>query len=100
MSATSDTDDPALTDLKERINSALCSSSATSTVMARHNLWVVRGMMDDIDPEADLSAAEILAILAVLAPVHARVLSRSRRAVDASRDQCPVGPPTLRVIRG
>ncbi|MDT5093178.1 MAG: hypothetical protein QOH60_2541 [Mycobacterium sp.] len=96
---TTDTD-PALTDLKERINTALDCPPATMDATAHHNLWAVRGMMHDIDPDADLSAAEILAIWAVLAPVHDRVLARSRPAVDASRDQCPVGPPTLRVIRG
>jgi hypothetical protein len=81
---TTDTD-PALTDLKERINSALDCPLATSTEMARHNLWVVRGMMADIDPERDLSPGELLALLAILAPVHSNVLARRAGLAAADR---------------
>lgn len=70
-------------DLKARINAALDCLPTFPEAMAYHHLWVVRGVMDDIDPEVDLLAPELLALLAVLAPVHARVLAR-RAGVDVA----------------
>jgi hypothetical protein len=42
---------------------------------AQHDLWAIRGIMADIDAEHDLSPAELRALLAILAPAHARVLA-------------------------
>lgn len=69
-----------------RVDGALKNAGAISDAMTPHHLWVVRGIMDNIDPEFDLSPAELLALLSVLAPVHTRVLAR-RALVDDS------GPP-------
>lgn len=86
-------------ELRKRINVALNCLPAMSSDMARHHLWVIRGVMHDIDPERDISAAELLTLLAVLAPVHARVLTR-RAAADVTSPRKDVGgAPALRVIR-
>jgi hypothetical protein len=42
---------------------------------AEHDLWVIRGIMADLGAAHDLSPAELRALLAVLAPAHARVLA-------------------------
>lgn len=68
-----------------RIDGALKNAGAMSEGMTRHHLWVVRGVMADINPERDLSAAELLALLAILAPVHSTVLDRRAGLAVADR---------------
>lgn len=83
-----------MSDLGQRIMAALDCAAAISDEMAHHHLWVIRGIMDDIDPDADLSATELLVLLSVLAPVHTRVLAR-RATVDITGPF----PSTLSVVR-
>lgn len=64
-----------------RVDGALKNAGAMHDDMSAHHLWVVRGILDNIDPETDLAPAELLALLSVLAPVHTRVLAR-RSLVD------------------
>lgn len=86
--------DPSAAEVKKRINAALDCAPATGAGMVHHHLWVIRGILADIDPEVDLSPAELLALLATLAPVHARVLAR-RAAEFQPRGR----PPVLDVVR-
>lgn len=84
-----------------RIGGALENVGAMSESMTRHHLWVIRGIMADIDPETDLSSAELLALLSVLAPVHTRVLARRAERVGAARNGTFPGtrPPALTILR-
>lgn len=76
-----------LDDIRHHINRVL-DSMPTGLVQERtraHLVWELKEMLAHIQPE-DLRCSELLALIAVLHPVHARVLAP------------PVGPPVLRVI--
>lgn len=71
----------------ERIAAALAFPQACEEDMVPHLRWAVLEILDHIGPE-DLSAAELMALLAVLTPVHARVLGGAS----------PSLAPVLRVV--
>lgn len=81
--------DMALTtsELSERITAALAFPQASEEDMIPHLRWSVLEILDHVGPE-DFSAAELMALLAVLTPVHARVLGGSS----------PPLTPMLRVV--
>jgi hypothetical protein len=75
--------------------------SADASEMEAHLDWQLREIMGVVKPR-HLRAAEKAALVAVLAPIHARLLDEAARLVD---DTFPVlglpsFPPSLRVVRG
>jgi hypothetical protein len=74
-------------DLNKRISAALAFPQADEADMLPHLRWAVLEILDHVGPE-DFSAAELMALLAVLTPVHARVLGGSP----------PPLAPVLRVV--
>lgn len=74
-------------DLSERITAALAFPQANEEDMIPHLRWAVLEILEHVGPE-DFSAAELMALLAVLTPVHARVLGGAS----------PTLTPILRVV--
>lgn len=63
-------------DITERVTAALACPVADEEEMLAHTRWQLNEMMTRVKP-ADLTPAEIVALLAVLMKPHARVLALS-----------------------
>lgn len=76
-----------VSEIREHINRVL-DAMPTDIVQQRtraHLVWELKEMLAHVRPE-DLRCSELLALIAVLHPVHARVLAP------------PVGTPVLRIV--
>lgn len=86
----------AKTELQNRITAALdfIQNADDGAGILPHLTWQLDHIMRDVEP-SDLIAAEVMVMLAVLVPVHARILAA--RDTATARAAAPTSPP-LRLV--